>query len=150
VTWSGRMSWILSKGKGSVFILMESKWSRLRMISIVTVERIIISVTSPDLGDADDILLGVVQAVSSKGSDQADVKLNLLVYYDIVDHIFAVCWNTASSYTWVCSGAIVLLCTKFWTLPSCGFSAGGRCWQYTSLTSLGHSLGRRPRPLAGA
>jgi hypothetical protein len=69
------------------------------MISTVTVERIIISVTSPDLGDADDILLGVVQAVSSKGSDQADVKLNLLVYYGIVDQIFAVCWNPTSSYT---------------------------------------------------
>ena len=48
-------------------------------------ERIVISVTSPDLGDADDILLEVVQAVSSKGSDQADVILSLLEYYDIVD-----------------------------------------------------------------
>ncbi len=33
----------------------------------VTVERIETSVTSPDFGDSDDILLGVVQAVSSKG-----------------------------------------------------------------------------------
>jgi hypothetical protein len=70
---------------------MESKCSRLRMISTVPVERIVISVTSSDLGDADDILLGVVQAVSSKGSDQADVILSLLEYYDIVDQIFAVC-----------------------------------------------------------
>ena len=69
------------------------------MISTVTVERIIISVTSPDLGDADDILLGVVQAVSSKGSDQACVILNLLEYHDIVDQIFAVCWITTSSNT---------------------------------------------------
>jgi hypothetical protein len=37
------------------------------LYSTVTVERIIISVTSSDWGDADDILLGVVQAVSSKG-----------------------------------------------------------------------------------
>jgi hypothetical protein len=37
------------------------------------VERIATSVTSPDFGDSDDILLGVVQAASSKGSDQADV-----------------------------------------------------------------------------
>ena len=29
----------------------------------------------------------VVQAASSKGSDQADVILNLLEYYDIVDQI---------------------------------------------------------------
>ncbi len=82
------------------------------MISTVTVERIVISVTSPDLGDADDILLGVVQAVSSKGSDQADVILSLLEYYDIVDQIFAVCWDTTSSNTCVFSGAIVLPCTK--------------------------------------
>jgi hypothetical protein len=53
------------------------------MISTVTVERIVISVISSDLGDADDILLGVVQAVSSKGSNQADVLLSLLKYYDI-------------------------------------------------------------------
>jgi hypothetical protein len=49
----------------------------------VTVERIGTSVTSPDFGDSDDILLGVVQAASSKGSDQADVILNLQEYYDI-------------------------------------------------------------------
>jgi hypothetical protein len=61
------------------------------MISTDPVERIVISVTSSDLGDADDILLGVVQAVSSKGSDQADVILSLLEHYDIVDQIFAVC-----------------------------------------------------------
>ena len=82
------------------------------MISTVTVERIVISVTSSDLGDADDILLGVVQAVSSKGSDQTDGILDLLKYYDIVDKIFAVCWDTTSSNTCVFSGAIVLPCTK--------------------------------------
>jgi hypothetical protein len=60
-------------------------------------------------GDSDDILLGVVQAASSKGSDQADVILTLLQYYDIVDHIFAVCCYTISSNTGVFSRAIVLL-----------------------------------------
>ncbi len=75
------------------------------------VEMIAISVTSPDLGDADDILLGVFQAVSSKGSNQADVILNLLEQYDIVDQTFAVCCDTTSSNTSVFSGAIVLLCT---------------------------------------
>ena len=54
-------------------------------IDLSLVEMIAISVTSPDLGDADDILLGVFQAVSSKGSDQADVILNLLEQYNIVD-----------------------------------------------------------------
>jgi hypothetical protein len=75
------------------------------------VEKISISVTSPDLGDVDDILLGVFQAVSSKSSDQADVILNLLEYYDIVDQTFAVCCDTTSSNNCVFSGAIVLLCT---------------------------------------
>ena len=67
---------------------------------------IAISVTSPDLGDADDILLGVFQAVSSKGSDQADVILNLREYYDIVDQVFAVCYDTTSSNTGIFSGAM--------------------------------------------
>ena len=45
-------------------------------------EQIAISVTSPSLGDTDDILLGVAQAASSKSCDQADVIL-YLSYYDI-------------------------------------------------------------------
>ena len=48
------------------------------LIITVNVEPIAISVTSPDLDDTDDILLGVVQASSFKGCDQADVILNLL------------------------------------------------------------------------
>jgi hypothetical protein len=71
----------------------------------VTVERIDTSVTSPDFGDLDDILLGVV-AASSKGSDQADVILNLREYYDIVDQVFAVCCGTTSSNTGIFSGAM--------------------------------------------
>ena len=62
----------------------------------VTVERIAISVTSPDIQDSNDILLGVVQADSSKGSDQASVILNMLEYYDIVDQIYAVCCDTTA------------------------------------------------------
>jgi hypothetical protein len=64
----------------------------------VTVERIGTSVTSPDFGDSDDILLGVVQA--------ADVILNLREFYDIVDQVFAVCCHTTSSNTGVFSGAM--------------------------------------------
>ncbi len=71
----------------------------------VTVERIATSVTSPDFGDSDDILL-VVQAAPSKGSDQADVILNLLEYYDIVDLVFAVCCDTTSANKGVFSGAM--------------------------------------------
>ncbi len=96
-------------------------------------------------GDADDILLRVFQAVSSKGSDQADVILNLLECYDIGDQTFAVCCNTTSSNTSVFSGAIVLLCTILNT-PLLWFPCRSTCWQYISLTSLGPSLERRPRP----
>jgi hypothetical protein len=69
------------------------------MISTVTVERIVINVTSMTCGMQMTFYLGVVQAVSSKGSDQACVILNLLEYHDIVDQIFAVCWITTSSNT---------------------------------------------------
>lgn len=77
----------------------------------VSIERIAVSVTSPDLDDSDDILLGVVQAASSKGCDQADVILNLLEYYDIVDQIYAVCCDTTASNTGAFSGAIIILST---------------------------------------
>ena len=66
-------------------------------------EKIATIVTASDFGDSDDILLGVFQAVSSKGSDQADVILNLLEQYDIVDQTFAVCYDTTSSNTSVFS-----------------------------------------------
>ncbi len=83
--------------------------------------------------------LGVVQAVYFKGYDQGDVILNLLEYYDIVDQIFAVCWDTTSSNTCAFSGVIVLLCTKSWTLPSCGFSAVGTCWHLAA--HISHFIG---------
>ena len=75
----------------------------------VTVEKITISVTSPDIDDTNYILLGVVQAESSKGIDQADVILNLLEYYIIVDQIFAICCDTTASNTGVFVGAITIL-----------------------------------------
>ncbi len=128
---------------------MESKWSRLRMILTVTCGKDCYQChTSLDLGDADDILLRVFQAVSSKGSDQADVILNLIEYYDIVDQTFAVCCDTPTSNI-VYSQEQLCCFAQSWTLPSCGFPAGGTCWQYTSLTSLGPSLERRPRPPGG-
>jgi hypothetical protein len=65
-------------------------------------------VISPDI-EGEDILLGVVQAASSKGCDQAEVILNLLEYYNIVDQIYAVCCDTTSSNTGVFSGAITVL-----------------------------------------
>ena len=73
------------------------------------VERIAISVTSPDFHVKDDILLGIIQSESSKQSDQAEIILKLLEYYEISEQIVAVCTDTTSSNTGVKSGAIVLL-----------------------------------------
>ncbi len=82
----------------------QNSWTRSReYISsqsniTVTVEQIAISVTFPDLGDTDDILLGVVQAASSKGCDQVDMILNLLQYYDIGEpNLCCSCVPTASN-----------------------------------------------------
>ena len=75
----------------------------------VTVERIAVSVTSPDIDDSDDILLGVVQAESSKGCDQAEAILNMLGYYGVTDQVYAVCCDTTSSNTGAFSGAITVL-----------------------------------------
>ena len=115
------------------------------MISTVTVERIIISVTSPDLGDADDILLGGFQAVSSKSSDQADVILNQLEYYDIVGQTFAVCCDTTSSNTSLFSGAIVLLCTILNT-PLLWFP----CRRHMLAVNISHFIGSFTREKSNA
>ena len=55
----------------------------------VTCERIDVSVTTPDLEDRADFLLGAVQSESSKGSDQAHFFLNLK-YFEITDHIYGI------------------------------------------------------------
>ncbi len=88
---------------------------------------------------------------SSKGSDQADVILNLLEYYDI-DQTFAVCCDTTSSNTSVFSGAIVLLCTILNT-PLLWFP----CRRHMLSVHISHFIGsslerrpsRRPRPSGG-
>ena len=74
-----------------------------------TVERIAISVTSPEIDNTNDILHGVVQAENSKGIDQADVILILLEYYNIADQIFAICCDTTASNAGVFVGAITIL-----------------------------------------
>jgi hypothetical protein len=70
----------------------------------VTVERIATSVTSPDFGDTDDYF----ELFRQRLPNQADVILNLLEYYDIVDQIFDVCCEP-QVLTLVYSRAIVLL-----------------------------------------
>ena len=74
----------------------------------VNVERIAVSVTSPDLEQSADILLGVLQTESSKGVDQAEGILSLLEY-EIVDQVIGVCCDTTASNTGSNSGAIVYL-----------------------------------------
>jgi hypothetical protein len=56
-------------------------------------------VISPDIGDTNNILLGVAQAESSKGSDQEYAILNLLDYFEVAVQIFAICCDTTSSNT---------------------------------------------------
>ncbi|XP_065681034.1 uncharacterized protein LOC101235214 isoform X1 [Hydra vulgaris] len=77
----------------------------------VTCERIVVSVTSPDLECRDDFLLGIVQAENSSGSEQAHIILNLLEYYDIVGNIIGVCCDTTASNTGKFAGTVTILLT---------------------------------------
>jgi hypothetical protein len=82
-------------------------------ITYSTIERVAVSVTSPDIGDNSKILV-VALTESPKGSVQAHVILNLLDYYEAVDQIFAICCDTTSFNT-AFSGAICVL-TKALTI----------------------------------
>jgi adenylate/nucleoside-diphosphate kinase len=76
----------------------------------ITTERIAVSITSPDLAETDDILLGVVKSSSSKGEDQAECVLDLLLFFDIQpEQIFAICDDTTASNTGRYIGANVIL-----------------------------------------
>ncbi len=63
--------------------------------------------TSPDIGENNNILIGFAQAESSKGSDQAHVILSLLDYYELVDQMFSICCESECSNTGACSGIII-------------------------------------------
>ncbi len=65
--------------------------------------------TSPAIGENNNILLGVAQAKSSKGSDQAHMVLNLLDYYEVVDKRLAIRCDITGSNTGPFSGAISVL-----------------------------------------
>ena len=117
LTRSGRMSWILWRGKGYVFILMESKWSRLRMILTVTCVHI------TWLGRCRwhstwSCSGSVFQRLWSSWCYPESARV---LWHCRVDHIFAVCCDTISSNTDVFSRAIVLL-PQSWTLPPYSFS----------------------------
>ena len=79
----------------------------------VTSDRLAISVTSPELGTKDDLLLGVVPCPSGKGDDMAVYIQNVLEYYDVTENIIAVCADTTASNTGSKNGAIVILSKVF-------------------------------------
>ena len=62
------------------------------------VERLAISVSSPESGSL-DFLLGVFEVPSSKGKDQALAIQRLVAYYDLTDQIIACCADTTFSLT---------------------------------------------------
>ena len=68
-----------------------------------------IRVTSPDIEGSDNVLLGVFEAESSEGTDQAELILQTLEFYEIKEEVFAVCCDTMASKTGAWSGAIVSL-----------------------------------------
>ncbi len=143
----GRMSWILWRGKGYVFILMESKWSRLRMISTVTCGKDCYQFHISWLG-------GCRRHSTWELFRQCLPKALISWCYTESARVLRHCRSDLCCVlghhqfnTYVFCGAIVLLCTKS---TSCGFSAGGTCWQYTSITSWLNSLERRPTPPEGA
>ena len=79
------------------------------------IERLAVSVTSPnaksvlELDELDDELLGVIEAESGKGEDQAVEIYNLVISYGLEEDIFGVCTDTTSSNTGKYKGAIILL-----------------------------------------
>ena len=73
----------------------------------ITYNRIAISVTSPQLGEKDD--LGVIPCPSGKGQDMAVYIQNLLDYYEITENIIAVCTDTTESNTGSKNDAIVFV-----------------------------------------
>ena len=72
-------------------------------------DRIAISVTSPEFGDRDDLLLGVVPCESGKSADCALCIQNLCEYFDVCDGIFAICGDTTAANTGRNNGTIVIL-----------------------------------------
>lgn len=116
----------------------------------VTRERIAVSITSPDLAETDDILLGVVVCDSSKGEDQAAAVQELLLFYDITSNqIFAICDDTTASNTGRFVGANVIV-SEFLQKPVAWFMCRRHILQkYTYPTSWKPLLESRLRHHGG-
>ncbi len=104
--------------------------------------------TSPDIGENNNILLGFAQAESSKGSDQAHVILSLLDYYEMVDQMFSICCDTESSNTGACSGIISVL-QELLAFSFFGFSSAIIQVGSTFPTSWKNTLVKYQRPKEG-
>lgn len=72
-------------------------------------DRIAISVTSPEFGHKEDLLLGVVPSQSGKSADCAICIQNLCEYFEVCDGIFGICADTTAANTGRKNGAIVIL-----------------------------------------
>ena len=73
-----------------------------------TVERLALNVSSPDYEKL-DVLFGIFEISSSKGSDQADAIWEALCGWEIVDQIIGFCCFTTSSNTGKYSGVCTIL-----------------------------------------
>ena len=72
-------------------------------------DRIAVSVTSPEFGNKEDLLLGVVPSQSGKSADCAVCIQNLCEYFEVCDGIFGICADTTAANTGHKNGAIVIL-----------------------------------------
>ena len=65
--------------------------------------------TAPEDDNSSDILLGVFQANSSKGKDQAKQIKKVLEDFEIENNHFAICTDTTASNTGAHNGGIKLI-----------------------------------------
>jgi hypothetical protein len=74
-----------------------------------TVERLALSISSPQVNEPLDFLLGVLEIKSTKGQDQAIAIQNILEYYELTDQIIGCSADTTASNTGKYKGAIKFL-----------------------------------------
>ena len=60
----------------------------------VLIDRLAVSVASPEFSSNNDLLLGVVPVDNGKANDTAIVLQNLVEYFKISENIIAVCTDT--------------------------------------------------------
>ena len=83
-----------------------------------TVETLALSLSSPQVNEPLDFLLGVLEIESSKGQDQAIAIQNILEYYELIDQIIGCSADTTASNTGKYNGAIKFLVDHVLTTTS--------------------------------